>query len=89
MADISLSPYVARLHYLTLLPIWIENRPLVTAWWERARRRRSFEVAVENALKNEEKADMATHGERIRDRVRERREEYLAAFQQNCGNFSL
>ena len=81
LADISISPYVARLHYLTLLPIWIENRPLVAAWWERARRRRSFEVAVENALKKEDKADMATYGERIRDRVRERREEYLASFQ--------
>ena len=80
LADICLSPYVARLHYLTLLPIWIENRPLVSAWWERARRRQSFEVAVENALKNEDKADMATYGERIRDRVRERREEYLRHF---------
>ena len=81
LADISLSPYVARLFYLTLLPIWMENRPLVAAWWERARRRPSFGVAIENALKNEDKDHMATSGERIRDRVRERREEYLAAFQ--------
>ena len=80
LADISLSPYIARLHYLTLLPIWIQNLPLVAAWWERARRRPSFRVAVENALKNKDKADMATCGERIRDRVRDRREEYLAAF---------
>ena len=81
LADISLSPFVARLHYLKLLPIWIEHRPLVKAWWERARRRPSFGVAVENAIKHEEKSDMVTYGKRIRGRVRERRDEYLAAFQ--------
>ena len=81
LADISLSPFVARLHYLTLLPIWIENRPLVAAWWERARRRPSFVIAVEKAIKKEDKADMATCGERIQDKVREHREEYLAAIQ--------
>ena len=80
LADISLSPYIARLHYLTLLPIWLENRPLVSAWWKHARQRPSFEAAVENALKKDDKADMADYGGRIQDRVRERREEYLAEF---------
>ena len=89
LADISLSPYVARLQYLTLLPIWIENRPLVMAWWERARRRRSFEIGVEKALKNDEKADMATYGERIRDRVRGASRGISRGISLNLANFSL
>ena len=80
LADISLSPYVARLKYLTLLDIWIEERPLVAAWWKRASRRPSFLVAVRNALNDGEKSDMEIFGGRIRERVRERREEYLDSF---------
>jgi len=80
LADISLSPYVARLHYLTLLDVWIADRPLVAAWWKRAQARPSFHVAVDDALRDEEKTDMQTYGTRIRDRVRERRAEYLAAY---------
>ncbi len=80
LADISVTPYVARLHYLTLLDIWIEDRPLVAGWWERAKGRPSFDVAIGDALTDDEKGDMENYGSRIRDRVRERREEYLSAY---------
>ncbi len=37
LADINLTPFVARLEYLGLLDIWIAERPFVQAWWARAK----------------------------------------------------
>jgi glutathione S-transferase len=37
LADINLMPFVARLEYLDLLDLWIDNRPHGRAWWVRAK----------------------------------------------------
>jgi len=73
LAEVSLMPYVARLECLTLLDIWIGDRPRVRAWWQRAKARASFRAAIADPLTPDERADMAGFGGRIRDRVRELR----------------
>ncbi len=79
LADINLMPFVARLAYLKLLDLWIEDRPRVQAWWRRVQEQQSFIDCVPGRLAADELAAMGTFGTRIRDRVGERRREYLAA----------
>jgi hypothetical protein len=78
LADINLMPFVARLDYLTLLDVWIADRPHVQAWWQRAQSRPSFRGAIPDALDAKEIAEMQTSGAKIRARVAEKRDEYLA-----------
>lgn len=78
LADIALMPFVARLAYLTLLDLWTASRPRVRAWWQRAQARPSFRGAIADALSAQEIAEMQSAGARIRARVGERREDYLA-----------
>ncbi len=78
LADIALMPFVARLDYLTLLPIWTAQRPHVQAWWNRAQALPSFRGAIPEALKPKEIAEMRSSGAKIRDRVAAKREDYLA-----------
>lgn len=81
LADINLMPYVARIEYLTLLPIWIEDRPRVQEWWVRAKQRPSYLECVPGRLSDEDIATMNEYGGKIRDRVAERRQEYLQSLQ--------
>ena len=39
LAEIVLAPMLARLEYLTLLDLWLADRPAVRAWWQRVVRR--------------------------------------------------
>ncbi len=78
LADIALMPFVARLDYLTLLPVWTAHRPRVQAWWSRVQALPSFRGAIPEALAPKEIAEMQSSGARIRDRVAAKREEYLA-----------
>ena len=71
LAEINLMPYLARLEYLTLLDVWIEGRPRVRAWWERAKARASFKAAIADPLTQKERDEMEMCGSRIRDRVRD------------------
>jgi glutathione S-transferase len=77
LAEINLMPYLARLEYLTLLDVWIEDRPRVRAWWEHAKARRSFRAAIADPLTQKERDEMEMFGSRIRDRVRELRTGFL------------
>ena len=77
LADIALSPFVARLNYLGLLDVWIAERPHVRAWWERARARPSFVRAIVDATGEQDAANMARFGGAIRDRVAARLADYL------------
>jgi glutathione S-transferase len=45
LADVATIPYVLRLELLQLSRLW-ERYPAVGAWWERVRRRPSFEQAI-------------------------------------------
>jgi glutathione S-transferase len=77
LADIALMPFVARMDYLDLLDVWTEGRSGVTAWWARAKARPSFAHAVSSRLKPEEEKAMRTFGGALKERIRERRQEYL------------
>jgi glutathione S-transferase len=79
LADINLMPFVARLEYLGLLDLWIGERPHVQAWWLRAKARPGFVASIPDVLSENEVAEMHTAGARIRQRVGERRAEFLAA----------
>jgi glutathione S-transferase len=72
LADISLTPFVARLEYLGLLDIWIAQRPLVQAWWTRAKSRPSFKAAIADKLTPEQVASMRVSGARIKDKIANR-----------------
>ena len=78
LAETSLMPYLARLEYLALLDVWIEGRPRVRAWWERAKARASFKAAIAEPLTQKERDEMETSGSRIRDRMRELRAGFLS-----------
>jgi len=78
LADIALMPFLARLDYLTLLPVWTADRPNVQAWWQRAQARPTFRGAIPEALSAKEIEEMRTSGAKIRARVAEKRAEYLA-----------
>ena len=80
LADISITPFIARLYYLTLLEVWLEERPCATAWWERAKSRPSYEVAIGHALTEIQKIEMKTYGVKARETIRLRRDQYLGSY---------
>ena len=80
LADISITPFIARLYYLTLLEVWLEERPCATAWWEQAKSRQSYEVAIGHALTEIQKIEMKTYGEKARETIRLRRDQYLGSY---------
>ena len=80
LADISLTPFVARLSYLTLLDIWLESRPKVKDWWIRSQNKRSYEFAVDEALTKTQKLEMETFGSKVWFKINELRDEYLRSY---------
>jgi glutathione S-transferase len=72
LADINLTPFVARLEYLGLLDIWIAERPRVRAWWTRAKTRPSFKAAIANRLTPEQVSSMGVSGARIKGKIASR-----------------
>jgi glutathione S-transferase len=78
LADISMMPFVARLAYLDLLDVWLSDRPASKAWWKRVQKLPSFKAAIEEQLGEGDIGAMRTSGGRIRARVAERRQHYLA-----------
>ncbi|MDA1327270.1 MAG: glutathione S-transferase family protein [Proteobacteria bacterium] len=80
LAEINLAPMVARLEYLTLLDPFLAGRPAVRAWWRRVQDRPSYRDEITNGISPAEVEEMRAFGVKIRDRVGERREEYLEAF---------
>jgi glutathione S-transferase len=71
LADISLMPFAARLDYLGLLHLWIQDRPRVTAWWKLAREWPSFKTGLRDLISEAEFAEMRMHGPKIADDVAE------------------
>ena len=76
LADINMMPFVARLGYLDLLDVWLAERPASQDWWQRAQARPSFAASIPQKLGTEDFSAMKKFGDRIRQRVAERREEY-------------
>jgi glutathione S-transferase len=69
LADINLMPFVARLDYLGLLGVWIDDRPHVRDWWTLAQEWPSFKRGLRDLISESEFAEMRTHGPKIRDAV--------------------
>src|ERR1700761_2763364 len=69
LADINVIPFAARLDYLAILDVWINERPLVAAWWRKAKARPSFSDAIAKFLKEDQIRAMADSGGRIKDAI--------------------
>jgi glutathione S-transferase len=69
LGDINVIPFAARLHYLSLLDIWIANRPRVQAWWKRAQSRPSFSTAIANLLSHAQIEAIFSSGSRIKGQI--------------------
>ena len=78
LADINLMPFAARLDYLGLIGVWIDDRPRVRDWWARAKEWPSFRRGLHERISEAEFADMRTHGPKIRDDVARLRAGLLA-----------
>jgi len=80
LADINMMPFVARLAYLNLLDIWLEERPRSAAWWKRVETYPSFSSQIRANVSDAEMSEMRASGSRIYESVKGRRQEYLADF---------
>ena len=69
LADINLMPYAARLDYLGLLGVWIDDRPRVRDWWTQVQQWPSFQRGLRDLISAAEFAEMRTHGPKMRDAV--------------------
>jgi glutathione S-transferase len=78
LADINLTPFVARLDYLNLLDLWAAQRPHARRWLQRAKERPSFRV-IDDRLTKDEKDAMHRHGSAIREGVARKLAEYRSA----------
>lgn len=85
LADVNLIPFVARLEFLNLLDLWTAKRPRVRQWWQLAQARASVRGAIHDQITPSELAEMHAAGTKIRERIRERRDDYLAAFHSLAG----
>jgi glutathione S-transferase len=77
LADINLMPFIARLDALDLLSVWSEGRPAFSQWWQRAQALPEFRAGVADRISIDERQAMQQSGRALRDRVAERRAEYL------------
>src|ERR1700690_130261 len=85
LADINVIPFAARLDYLTLLDVWIKDRPLVATWWQRAKARPSFAGAIAELLKEDQIRAMAASGSRIKNEITGKHAEIVKARQSALG----
>jgi glutathione S-transferase len=77
LADINMIPYLWRIEYLNLIDIWMDDRPQVAAWWERAKARPSAVTCIPDRLNADDIANMADSGTKLRDTIAAKRAEYL------------
>jgi ganglioside-induced differentiation-associated protein 1 len=71
LADVNLMPFAARLDYLGLIDLWIEDRPRVKHWWALARDWPSFKSGLRDLISESEFSEMKTHGPKIAGDVAE------------------
>lgn len=78
LAEINLAPFVARLDYMTLLDLWIIERPAVAAWWRRLKDHPCYRAEIAGKMTPEEAGEMQIAGAKIQPRIEAVRREYLA-----------
>ena len=77
LADVNMMPFVARLHYLNLLDIWLVDRPRIRKWFTRSQDRPSFKYAIPDKFEQSDLDTMYTFGTKIRDQVEAQRRKCL------------
>jgi glutathione S-transferase len=82
LGDINVMPFVARLEYLNLLDIFIDERPHVQAWWARTKELSSYKKAIPEMLDEEDVSTMRISGTKIREEIGARRAEHLTQHKQ-------
>ena len=80
LADIAITPFLARLEHLVMLDVWIDDKPFVKKWWESVKARPSFDVAIKNMIDEKELEHMQSSGKKIKKEVARHREEYLEKY---------
>jgi glutathione S-transferase len=80
LAEINLMPFAARLEYLGLLDLWTGVRPRVRAWWARCKARPCYPAEISGPLPAAAVEEMRASGAKIKERIGQRRAEYLKAF---------
>ena len=78
LADINMIPYVWRIEFLDLIDIWTDQLPRVKAWWAQAKKRPSAVTCIPARLNEDDVDTMKLHGNKLRNAVTAKREEYLA-----------
>lgn len=78
LAEINLAPYAARLEYLTLLDLWLVDRPAARSWWDRLKAEPIYHAGLSGKLSAGEIEEMRATGGRIKDQARAQRETYLS-----------
>ena len=78
LADLGLTPYLARLEYLNLLEVWIYDRKKTKNWWQRIKTRPSYRKAVSNPLTKDEIEEMGASGNKIKNQIALIRDELQA-----------
>ena len=58
LADAAMTPYVNRFRMLQLSPMWTEDRPAVTDWFDRIQARPNYTQAISNFVSD---ADMISY----------------------------
>lgn len=64
LADMCYAPFIARVAGLQLLDVWLDDRPLARAWWDRVSQRPSF-IAADVGPSAAERESYAAEGRRI------------------------
>jgi glutathione S-transferase len=79
LAETAITPYFARAEYLGLLDLWTGDRPAVSAWWQRIKKRPSYGAVIADTLTESDLDEMLRSGEKIRSEVAAVRAAYLHA----------
>ncbi len=72
LADLCYAPYVARLDHMSLLAIWLDERPRVGEWWQRLKSRPSYAAAKVGPAPGDDQDAYAREGAKAVDEARRR-----------------
>jgi len=79
LAEICYAPFIARLDGMTLLPVWLEDRPVVRAWWDRLSARPSFTKGLCGPT-GDDAVTYPTEGAKIVAEARQKLSDYRARY---------
>jgi ganglioside-induced differentiation-associated protein 1 len=77
LADLCVTPFVARMEYVRLLDAFTAERPHTVVWWARVKARPSFASANRAWLTEADLKEMADGGERVRAAITAKRAEFV------------